>query len=65
VISRNVIFNESTIFYDNLFVDAPVEGKKISVQVEHLIDTPDIDNAAIHDAPIAEISPIIDNSSVV
>jgi hypothetical protein len=31
VLSRNVIFNESAMFYDNLFVDALVEGEKISV----------------------------------
>jgi hypothetical protein len=32
------------MFYDNLSIDAPVEGEKISVQVEHLIDSPDVDN---------------------
>jgi hypothetical protein len=33
--------------------------------VEHLIDLPDVDNVAIQDAPIAEISPIVDDSSIV
>ena len=59
VLSRNVIFNESAMFYDNLSIDAPVEGEKISVQVEHLIDSSDVDNV------IAEISPIVDDSSIV
>ena len=59
VLSRNVIFNESAMFYDNLSIDAPVEGEKISVQVEHLIDSLDVDNV------IAEISPIVDDSSIV
>jgi len=65
VLSRNVIFNESAMFYDNLSIDAPVEGEKISVQVEHLIDAPYNDNAAVQDAPIVEISPIVDDSSIV
>ena len=65
VLSRNVIFNESAMFHDNLSSDAPVEGEKISVQVEHLIDALDVDNVAIQDAPIAEISPIVDDSSIV
>jgi hypothetical protein len=65
VLSRNVIFNESAMFYDNLSVDAPVEGEKISVQMEHLIDTPDVDNVAVQDTPSAKISPIIDDSSIV
>ena len=65
MLSRNVIFNESAMFYDNLSSDAPVEGEKTSVQVEHLIDSPDVDNVAVQDAPIAEISPIVDDSSVV
>jgi hypothetical protein len=34
------------------------------VQVEHLIDSPDVDNVAVQDAPIAEISPIVDDSSI-
>ena len=59
MLSRNVIFNESAMFYDNLSIDAPVEGEKISVQVEHLIDSSDVDNV------IAEISPIVDDSSIV
>jgi len=59
VLSRNVIFNESAMFYDNLSIDAPVEGEKISVQVEHLIDSLDVDNV------IAEISPIVDDFSIV
>ena len=53
VLSRNVIFNESAIFYDNLSIDALVGGEKISVQVEHLIDAPDVDNVVVQDAPIA------------
>jgi hypothetical protein len=35
------------------------------VQVEHLIDIPDIDNVVVQEAPIAEISSIIDDSSIV
>jgi hypothetical protein len=35
------------------------------VQVEHLIDAPDINNVIVQNAPIAEISPIVDDSSVV
>ena len=27
VLSRNVIFNESAMFHDNLCIDAPIEGK--------------------------------------
>jgi hypothetical protein len=65
VLSRNVIFNESTMFYDNLSIDAPIEGEKVSVQVKHLIDAPDVYNVVVQEAPIAEISPIIDNSSIV
>jgi hypothetical protein len=53
------------MFYDNLSIDASVEEEKVSVQVEHLIDTPDIDNVVVQEAPIAEISPIVDDSSIV
>ena len=53
VLRRNVIFNESTMFYDNLSIDAPIEGEKVSVHVEHLIDAPDVDNVVVQDAPIA------------
>jgi hypothetical protein len=53
------------MFYDNLSIDASVEGEKVSVQVEHLIDTSDVDNVVVQEAPIAEISPIIDDSSIV
>ena len=35
------------------------------MQVEHLIDAPNIDNIVIQDAPIAEISPIVDDLSIV
>jgi hypothetical protein len=65
VLSRNIIFNESAMFYDNLSVNAPVEGEKISVQVEHLIDAADVDNVIVQDVPIAEISLIIDDSSII
>lgn len=64
MLSRNVIFNETVMFVDNPSVDAPIEGEKISVQVERLIDSPDVDNAIVQDAPIAEISPIVDDSSI-
>jgi hypothetical protein len=53
------------MFYDNLSIDASVEGEKVSVQVEHLIDTPDVDNVVVQEAPIAEISLIVDDSSIV
>jgi hypothetical protein len=53
------------MFYDNLSIDAPIEGEKVSVQVEHLIDAPDVYNVVVQEAPIAEISPIIDDSSIV
>ena len=65
VLRRNVIFNETVIFVDNPSVDAPIEGEKISVQVEHLIDSPYVDNVVVQDAPIAEISPIVDDFSIV
>ena len=35
------------------------------MQVEHLIDAPDVDNVVVQDALIAKISPIVDNSSIV
>ena len=35
------------------------------MQVEHLIDAPDNDNAAAQDAPIVEISRIVDDSSTI
>jgi hypothetical protein len=31
VLSKNVIFNDFAISFDNLSCDAPVEGKKVSV----------------------------------
>jgi hypothetical protein len=31
------------MFYDNLSIDAPIEGEKVSVQVEHLIDITNVD----------------------
>jgi hypothetical protein len=65
VLSRNVIFNESAMFYDNLSIDASVEGEKVSVQVEHLIDTTNVDNVVVQEAPIAKISLIVDYSSIV
>ena len=65
MLSRNVIFNDYAMFHDNLSVDAPIEGEKVSMQVEHLIDAPDVDNVVVQDALIAKISPIVDNSSIV
>jgi hypothetical protein len=53
------------MFVDNPSIDAPVLGEKISVQVEHLIDSPDVDNVVVLDAPIAKNSLIVDDSSVV
>ena len=53
------------MFVDNCSVDAPVEGEKISVQVEHLIDAPEVDNAFIQDTSITRISPIVDDSSII
>jgi len=47
MLSRNVIFNKTVIFVDNPSVDAPVEGEKISVQVEHLIDALEVDNSFV------------------
>jgi hypothetical protein len=64
MLSRNVIFNETVMFVDNPSVDAPTEEQKISVQVEHLIDSPDVDNVIVQDAPIAKISLIVDDSSI-
>jgi len=65
MLSRNIIFNETVMFDDNSSVDAPVEGEKISVQVEHLNDAPEVDNAFIQATPIAKISPIVDDSSII
>jgi hypothetical protein len=53
------------MFYDNLSIDASVEGEKVSVQVEHLIDTTNVDNVVVQEAPIAKISLIVDYSSIV
>jgi hypothetical protein len=53
MLSRNAIFNESTMFYVNLSSDATIEGEKISVQVEHLIDAPNVDNSFVKYTPIA------------
>lgn len=36
-----------------------------SVQVDQLVNVLDIDNIVVQDAPIAEIFPIIDDSSIV
>jgi hypothetical protein len=65
MLSRNVIFNETIMFVDNPSIDAPIEGEKISMQVEHLIDALDVDNAFVQDTPIAEISPIVNDSSII
>jgi hypothetical protein len=53
------------MFYDNLSIDALIEGEKVSVQVEHLIDITNVDNVVVQEAPIAEISIIVDDSSIV
>jgi len=47
------------MFVDNPFVHAPVEGEKVSAQVEHLIDAPKVDNGFVQDTPIAKISPML------
>ncbi|WVZ96659.1 hypothetical protein U9M48_042269 [Paspalum notatum var. saurae] len=69
VLSRNVIFNETALLFDNLSSDAPVEGQqKSSVQVEYFIDvdnTPENDNDAVQDAHIPDNSLIVDDSSSV
>jgi len=65
MLSRNVIFNETVMFVYNPSVDAPIEGEKISVLVEHLIDALQVDNAFVQDTHIAEISLIIDDSSII
>jgi ATP-binding cassette subfamily B (MDR/TAP) protein 1 len=67
VISKNVIFNESTMLPDNPSTSAPVQQTS-SVQVEHFIDvdsTPDNDNVVVQDAPNVDDSPIVDDLSIV
>jgi hypothetical protein len=67
VISRNIIFNESTMLPDNPSTSAPVQ-RITSVQVERFIDvdsTPDNYNVAIQDAPNVDDSPIVYDPSIV
>ena len=66
VISRNVIFNESAMLHDNLATNTPIENT--SVQVEHSIGsdhTPENENIAVQNAPIAENSEVDVDSSIV
>jgi len=66
VISRNIIFNESAMLHDNLANNTPIENT--SVQVEHSIDsdhTPENENIAVQNAPIAENSEVDVDSSIV
>jgi len=53
------------MFVDNPSIDAPIKGEKTSVQVEHLIDVLEVDNAFAQDTPIAEISRIVDVSFII
>lgn len=50
---------------NNLWNYVPIKREKISVQLEHSADAPDIDNVVVQDALITEISIIIDISSIV
>ena len=49
LLSRNVVFNESVIYHDNLSTDAPsVGGEKLSVQVEHVDKITEQDDTQVH-----------------
>lgn len=50
---------------NNLWNYVPIKRDKISVQLEHSADAPDIDNVVVQDALITKISLIIDISSIV
>ena len=49
LLSRNVVFNESVMYHDNLSTDAPsVGGEKLSVQVEHVDEIAEQDDTQVH-----------------